>query len=110
MVGAPVFWAWWEHLRDLFARNPHDTTVATLLRRLAEAGRASGATHYQDDEGLLLDPLLTPIVRNPAFDWQEGTIAFGPVVANGRTIGARQLIAELALATGIAAQDAPALP
>ena len=110
MVSAPVFAAWWERLSELFERHPDDTSVGKLLRRLADAGRASGATHDRDDGIPPCDPLLTPTVRNLAFDWQHGVIAFGPTVVDGWEIRAEQLIAELALATGIPRGTQPPRP
>ena len=47
MVSAPVFAAWWDRLGELVERNP-TTRRRQLLRRLGDAGRASGATHDRD--------------------------------------------------------------
>ena len=110
MVSAPVFQAWWDQLGELAARHPHDPSLGKLFRRLADAGRASGAT-IDGEEGILPgDPRLTPTVRNLAFDWQHGAIAFGPMLVDGREIRAEQLIAELTLATGVPRGTQPPRP
>jgi hypothetical protein len=101
-INASVFRAWWERLSELFERHPDDQAVGKLFRRLGDAGRDSGATHYHVTDGASSpNPLSTPIVLNLAFDWQHGVIDFGATVVDGRKIGADQSIAELGLATGI---------
>jgi len=101
LVNAQVFAAWWDRLSDLLERHPQDASVGRLLGRLADAGRESGATKSRDGGRPPGDARPAQTVRNDAFDWEQGVVAIGPTLIDGRVVGPDQLIAELSLATGI---------
>jgi hypothetical protein len=106
IIKASVFKQWWNKLRFLFESDPNDKSVGNLLRRLGDAGRASGATQYMASASEFpFDPLYAQTELNPEFDWENGEVNLTSTNVDGRQWRPNQLIDELPRVTGVRARN-----